>query len=123
MIKIIKWLSCSGVFSVLLFSRVALSGPLPESLSEMAGDLTVEEVAGSSIDEKKVRFNGMVMKRLGKDTYLIQDSTGAVKVVIPLHLLPSGGLRSRDIVSIKGKTDVENGRLTGIRVNHMTFSF
>ena len=123
MIKIIKWLSFTGIFSALLFSRVALSKSLPESLSEMAGDLTVKEVAGSSIDQEKVVFDGMVMKRLGKDTYLIQDSTGAIKVVIPLHLLPSGGLRSRDIVSIKGRTNVENGRLTGVRVNHMTFSF
>lgn len=91
--------------------------------AESAENISLKDILESPTEHKKVSVDGLILKRLDKDTYLIQDGTAAVPISIPAELTPKGGFVPKNHISFEGNLDLNWGKGIEIDVDSLTFSF
>ena len=91
--------------------------------AEVDDGLSLRDILNNPLDHQEVSIDGLILKRLDRNTYLIQDGTAAMQVSIPSSLAPKGGFAPKDYISVEGILNVEWGKSIEIDINSVTFSF
>lgn len=82
--------------------------------TQNAADVKISTVkdAMAMPEDAMVSLEGKIQKRVKKDKYIFEDSTGEIEVEIDRHIWQGQSVASTDTVMITGEVDHDDGKVT-----------